>query len=137
MREVTLPSGAILAITPAPFEDAKNLYQAVLAELRGVPVSFSTDMAAIYKELACIGFSSPVIEARLWKCFERCTYAPATGNDLTPQKMDRKTTFDPDDRRQDYITACMEVAKDNIGPFGKSLYAVYLAALEAQKVSQK
>ena len=120
MKEIKLPSGALLKITPSPFSDAKALYQAVLEDLRGLAMDSQTDMAALYKDLFCIGFSSKRIEVCLWECFKRCTYNGGNG-DL---KID-KDTFEPISARDDYWTVCMEVAKENIHPFAKSLYAEY------------
>ncbi len=129
MREVQLPSGAVLKITEAPFLDAKALYQAVLAEFKGVPVANETEKAWV-KELICIGFSSLAIERCLWKCLDRCTYHPA-GVDA-PEKI-APATFDPVERREDWIKVCMEVAQDNIAPFMKSLYALFSQVLAVQK----
>lgn len=120
MREVKMPSGATLKVAPAPFAAAKALYQAVLEETKHVPIGSKTEMASVYKDLICIGFSSPKIEAALWECFKRCTYNGGKG-DL---KVDADT-FEPVEARNDYLTACMEVAKENIHPFVKSLYAEY------------
>jgi hypothetical protein len=120
MKEFKLPSGATLKITPSSFSEAKALYQAVLEELRDLSVDSKTDMAALYKDFFCVGFSSKKIEACLWECFKRCTYNSGKG-DL---KIDQDT-FEPIATRDDYWTVCMEVAKENIHPFLKSLYAEY------------
>lgn len=125
MREVKLPSGAILKVSPAPFAESKALYQAFLKEVRHVKISSKMEMAELYKELICIGYSSVEIESCLWKCFERCTYNLGGKGDL---KID-KDTFEPVESRDDYMKVCMEVAKENILPFAKSLYAEYQHAL--------
>jgi hypothetical protein len=116
MKEVKLPSGAVLKIGLAPFEAARSLYQAVLEEAKSVMISSSTEMASVYKDLFCLGFSSKKIENCLWECLKNCLY-----NDL---RIDAKT-FEPVTARNDYMTVCMEVAKENIHPFVKSLYAEY------------
>lgn len=119
-KEVTLPSGAKLKIGLAPFAEAKALYQALLRELRVIPFSAKTDMAGLYKDLFCAGFASDEVEKALWVCFKRCQYCDKRG-DL---KIDDQT-FEPVEAREDYLTACMEVAKENTLPFVKSLYAEY------------
>lgn len=124
MREVKLPSGAVLKITPSPFGVAKALYQAILKEVKGVKMNSKMEMVELYKELFCLGFSSPEVEERLLKCFERCTYNSGNG-DL---KIDDQT-FEPLKARDDYMQTCMEVAKENVLPFVKSLYAEYQRAL--------
>lgn len=124
MKEVKLPSGAVLKITPSPFAVSKALYQAVLREAKGISVSAKTELGNVFKDLFCTGFSSPEIEVCLWKCFERCTYNSGNGD----IKID-ENTFEPVNAREDYTPVCMEVARENILPFGKSLYAEYLKLL--------
>lgn len=124
MKEVKCPSGAVLKITPSAFAEAKALYKAVLKEAKAIDVSSKTEIATIYKELFCTAFSSEEIEKCLKECFKRCTYDNGKG-DL---KID-DSTFEPVETREDYMTVCMEVAKENIYPFAKSLYAEYQSAL--------
>lgn len=128
IKEIKLPSGAILKIQVAPFAASKALYQALLKELKLVEIDSKTEVASIYKDLFCIGFSSPEIEKCLWECFKRCTLDTGAG-DL---KIDDQT-FEPVERRDDYMAVCMAVTKENVLPFAKSLYAEYqimLATLE-------
>jgi hypothetical protein len=112
MKEVILPSGAKLLITLPPFDVSKALYQAVLKELRGLEVRVDMQLGNLWKELFCIGFSSPEIETALWKCFEKCNY-----NNVRL----RKELFESEEARGDYIQICVEVAAENIAPFVKSL----------------
>lgn len=120
MSEHKLPSGAVLKIQVAPFSDSKALYQAILEEMKGVVVTKDTDMSSVFKDVACIGFSSKKIEAALWKCFERCTYDSGKG----ALKID-SDSFEPVKSRDDYMAVCLNVAKENIAPFVKSLFAEY------------
>jgi hypothetical protein len=114
--EKKLPSGAILKFNIAPFAEGKALYQAVLEEFRGLK---------LFKDLFCVALSSSKIEAALNKCIERALY-----NDLKIGK----DTFEDVEARQDYIPLCFEIAKENIAPFAKSLYAEYKPLWEkAQK----
>ena len=125
MKEIKLPSGAILKIAPAPFENARALYQAVLEEAKTVAISSKDELANVYKDLFCVGFSSKKIEAALGECFKKVLYCDKRG-DL---KID-KDTFEPLEARGDYVTVCMAVAKENIDPFVKGLYAEYKALFE-------
>jgi len=125
MREVKLASGATLKINASPFKVAKDLYQAVLRELQGIPIATGTELPEMLKMFFCAGFSSPAVEACLNKCFERCTYDYGKG--------DLKITedsFEPVKNREDYLKVCLEVAKENINPFVNSLYAEYRNALQ-------
>jgi len=124
-REVKLPSGAVLKVAPAPFSDAKALYQAVLEESKRVDLGSGVEIPRLLKDALVSGFASEKIERCLWVCFQRCIYNSGNG-DL---KID-KDSFEPVKNRQDYVTVCMEVAEENIGPFVKSLYAVWSQALE-------
>jgi hypothetical protein len=124
-HEVKLPSGATLKITPGSFLESKNLYQALLSELKVVKLDkeivTKMDEADLIKDLFCVGFSSPLIEAALWPCFKRCTYNPGKPGSADVRIDD--ATFEPIDAREDYIQVCVEVAKVNVAPFAKSLFA--------------
>lgn len=114
-REVKMPSGAELVVSIAPFATAKKLYQALLRELKDLKItSEKEDTTILFRQLFCIGFSSPEIEACLEECFKHCLYRGL--------KMD-KDSFEPVDCREDYPYVCMEVAKDNVLPFVKGLFA--------------
>lgn len=131
MKEIKLPSGATLKITPSPFADAKALYQALLREVRQVGINSQTEMGEIFKNLFCMGFSSPEVEAKLLVCFKRCVYNSGKG-DL---KID-ESTFEPIEARDDYMKVCMEVTRENVLPFVKSLYAEYQTALATIESAQ-
>lgn len=120
-KEITLPSGAVLKLNPAPFEQAKNLYQAILEELKPVSISTSSDVAEVLKNLMCYGFSSKKVEQCLWECMKRCQYNNGKIQDL---KVD-KDIFNNVEVREDYVPICIEVVKENVGPFVKSLYAEF------------
>lgn len=114
--KIKLASGAEMEIQIAPFPVAKALYQAVLTELQRVKVSLNGDAEDLLKNLFCVAFSSREIEDCIWACFERVLINKVRVN---------KNTFEPVEMRGDYIQACMEVAKINILPFGKSLFAEF------------
>lgn len=120
MRKFTLESGAELTINPAPFADAKNLYQAILKELKGTDVNSKVDVVSLYKEMFCSAFSSKEIEAALKPCLLRCLYE----RNGIPAKVD-DSIFEPVENREDYMTVCVEVARDNVAPFVKTLFAEF------------
>lgn len=119
MREVTLASGNVLQVNAAPFADAKALYQTVLRELTVLRIN-GENAKEVFKNALCLGFSSPEIEAALAKCMARCTYATL--------KIDGQT-FEPVERRGDYMKVCVEVARENIDPFLTSLFAEFEHAI--------
>lgn len=117
MREVRLPSGAMLKVDPAPFPDSRALYQALLEEGKGLRLDMNAEVDGnLYKDIFCVGFSSKKIESAIFKCMQRCLY-----NDL---KMTDET-FEPEAAREDYFTVLFEVVQENIRPFTKSLYAQF------------
>jgi len=116
-RVVKLPSGAELKVSMAPFADSKDLYQAFLTECSVLNFDGAQEMDFnFFKDIFCIGLSSKLIEEKLWVCMGRCLY---NGVRITPD------TFEPAKARDDYGTVMIEIAKENIEPFTKSLYAQY------------
>lgn len=132
MREVKLPSGAVLKVNSAPFPDSKALYQAALAELKGVSIDSRSDRGEVFKNLLCAALSSQKVDLALKPCLERCTVNSGAG-DL---KIDDQT-FEPEKMREDYVSVCEEVFRENVYPFLKSLYAGYLRILHAIDATQK
>ena len=114
---VKLNSGAELKITPAPFAEARELYQAILAE--GTVMNFDPNQEIdvnFFKDVICVGLSSKFIEEKLWSCMRRCRYK---GLKIV------EDVFEPVAAREDYMEVMFEVTKANITPFTKSLYAQY------------
>src|ERR1700693_2374718 len=98
-EDITLPSGAELKITHAPFSDSKALYQAVLEELKGMRLDPNADVDAnLYKDIFCTGFASKKIEAALDQCMKRVHY---NGAKITT------ATWEPVEAREDYFSVCL------------------------------
>jgi hypothetical protein len=119
---VTLPSGAELTIQLAPFTDAKALYQAFLEDIKALKWDAGTEMDTNFiKDILCVGLASKKFETCLWKCMERALYG---GSKISP------ATFEAEEARQDYVSVCFEVAKENIMPFMKALMPLLSRARE-------
>jgi hypothetical protein len=128
MKEVTLPSGAKLKITVSSFAVARDLFQAVSEELKGLHFEHSTEIdIGFFKDLFCTGMASKKIEKCLWECMKKATY-----NDLRISE----DTFEPVEAREDYIPVMLEVAKENLVPFTKSLYASFGEVLKKTMPTQ-
>jgi hypothetical protein len=128
MKEVTLPSGATLKITPSPFAVARDLFQAVTDELKAVHISASTEIDVnLFKDMFCAGLSSKRIEKCLMECLKKATY---NGLKIT------EDTFEPVEAREDYVHVMLEVAKENLAPFMKSLFASFGDILKKNIPSQ-
>lgn len=124
IHEIELPSGAKLRVNLASFATSKDLYQAFLEEAKGVKFDFSLDTELkleMFKDIICVGLSSKKIEKALWECMKVALY-----ND----KKITEETFEDEDARGDYFNVVFEVAKLNLSPFVKNLYAL-LSPLKA------
>lgn len=116
-KEFTMPSGAVLKITLAPFPVSKALYQAIMEELRSVKIDETEEVGVnLFKDLFCMGFSSKKIDAAIAECLKRVTY-----ND---EKI-TVDTFEPEVARGDYLIVCLKVVEENLAPFTKNLYAEF------------
>ncbi len=116
-----LPSGAELDVTLSTFAVSRDLYHALLEEAKGIKIDSKDEIANLCKDIACFGLSSKKIDICIWECMKRVTY---NGLRVT------EDTFEPELSRQDYVPACIEVVEQNVGPFTKSLYALYCHILE-------
>jgi hypothetical protein len=116
MKSVTLPSGKKIEVALAPFVEGKRLYQAVASELIRVDIDSDGDVSNVLKNVLLLMVSSPKVEEALEPCLRRCTY---DGKKLSAD------TFEPPEARADYVDFCTEVAKENLLPFTKSLYAQF------------
>lgn len=115
MKEISLPSGAILNIGDVPFEASNNLKKVVMKEFKGIEINSAQQLIELCKDYICTVFSSESVEACLWECMKRCTY-----NNL---KID-KNTFESIEARQDFTDVQWEVGQECLLPFGKSLLVV-------------
>lgn len=118
----TLPSGAKLEFHQAPWKDARKLCQALASEALILKMNLSTEIDInFFKDLVCTAIHSEKIEAAIWVCMQRALY---NGLKVT------EDTFEPEEARQDYYPACIEIAQENAGPFMKGLYAPYAEKLK-------
>jgi hypothetical protein len=124
---VKLNSGAELKIQLPDFSESKELYKAFLAEMRYVEIKKGGDSLDLLKNIFCVGFVSDRMEKAMEKCFARCLYKG--------QKID-DAAFNTSESREDYVEIYFEVAKENLLPFGKSLFAMLNQALEILQSDQ-
>jgi hypothetical protein len=120
-----LPSGVELTVTLAPFAESKALLDAILEEARGLRLDPKAEVDAnLWKDCFCVFVSSQRVQAALEPCMRRAAYGGVAIH---------AETFEPEAARDDYLPVCYEVAKVNITPFTKSLYARFSHLLEALK----
>ncbi len=124
LKEIVLPSGAILKVNLASFSVSKDLYQAILEEARTLKVDFSFDAdlkLEMFKDILCMSLSSKKIERAIWECMRVAIY---NGSKIT------EDLFESEEVRGDYFNIMFEVAQLNIAPFTKNLFAL-LSPLKA------
>lgn len=128
MDPIKLPSGAELKITLSPFVISRDLYQAMLEELKVIKLDMEADVDGnFFKDIFCAGFSSKRVEKCIWKCMEKALY-----NDLRITE----DTFESEAARDDYFAVMFEVAKANVMPFTKNLSVQYGHILDLLKKPQ-
>lgn len=127
MKHVKLPSGRTLTITLASFPVSRSLYQAFLGEVKGLKLDAGASLDVnFFKDIVCTALESKNIENAVWECMKRCL--------IDDKKID-VNSFEEADNRDDYFMVMMEVCKENIQPFTKSLYAQYGHLLEMVSTS--
>lgn len=125
MKEFSLPSGATLRVSLSPFGTSRALYQAILDEVKNLKLDPKADVDVnLFKDLFCTLLASKKVEAQVWECMKKATY-----NNIRITE----DTFEPEEARQDYFEVMMNVAKENVMPFMKSLSAQYAPILEMLK----
>ena len=128
MKEVTLPSGAILTVNEAPFEDAKSLHQVFLKEFSNVDMGSGVELGSMLKNAFCLIASSREFERALQKCVDRCLY---NGEKITNE------VFEPSEARADYTEVVYHVAFENLNPFMKGLFSRYSEVIKKMTESQQ
>lgn len=112
MKDVTLPSGALLQIGTVPFDATNNLKKAVMKEVKAIPMTSTKILIDLSKDYVCGILGSDEVEKCLWECMKRCLY--------NGMKID-KATFESEEARSDFTDVQMEVGQHCLLPFGKSL----------------
>jgi hypothetical protein len=123
MSKITLKSGAVLDITPLPFEEAWGIVQDILTEIKtlGIDIRGLDIKTLLTKEHTtligpvCSLLSSKVIREAVKKCWPRATY-----NGL---KID-SSTFEAKDARGDYLFVSYHLLKEVASPFFENLISI-------------
>lgn len=134
-KKVSLPSGAELEITLAPFMEGERLFSATAECLKKVNVDAQTQVDDLTANLN--GLKNALLECltshnfkeSLLACLKRCTY--------NKQRVTSWDIFDDINAREDYLVVCWEVVKFNLTPFTKNLFSKLSGLLENAKTSQK
>lgn len=129
----TMPSGATLAVTVAPFKDAWGLMKASLKTLKGMdlkPEDLKMEMGTMLKNPAAISLivdrvvdfaTSPEVEISMWKCADRALYIPKDspvefpGTKVLPALFDDPTYGTS--AREDFAKILSSILEVNCLPF--------------------
>jgi len=119
-EDIVLKSGKILSYQEPDFEDALNLYQAILEEGKAIKLEAGIEVGHVIKDVICSSLSSKVVRAHVEKCMEKSLY---DGSRIV------KATWQPSAARGDYMAVFTEVANRSTAPFTKDLFSLYQKAL--------
>lgn len=134
-KTVSLPSGAELEMTLAPFLEGEKLFSATAECLKGVKIDGNADVSDLTSNmnnlkdifLGCV--TSAEMKDAILGCLKRCTY--------NGQRITSWDIFDDVKVREDYLTVCWEVVKFNLTPFTKSLISRLSGYIEKAKTPQQ
>ena len=130
--KVSLPSGAELEMTLAPFLEGRKLSKSVAKCLKNVNIDSNTELEAninTLKDVFTECLTSQEVEDSILLCLKRCTY--------NRQRITSWDIFEDANARQDYIPVCWEVVKYNLTPFMKSLFAKLSTYIGPKETPQK
>lgn len=133
--KVSLPSGAELEITLAPFMEGERLFASMAECLKGVKLDGNANMQDVVGDLnglkdmflSCL--TSHSLKEAILACLKRCTY--------NKQRITSWDIFDDIKAREDYLPVCWEVCKFNLAPFTRNLFAKLSMFANKNTVSQK
>lgn len=133
--KVSLPSGAELEMTLAPFMEGERLFTATAECLKSVKIDGQADVSDLTSNLnslkdaflSCL--TSQDMKDAILACMKRCTY--------NKQRITSWDVFDNIEARQDYLAVCWEVVKFNLSPFTKSLISKLSGLVNQVVPSQK
>ena len=134
-EKVSLPSGAELEMTLAPFLEGEKLFSATAECLKKVKIDGNADVEDMTSNinnlkdvfLSCI--TSQQMKDAMLGCLKRCTY--------NGQRITSWDIFDDVKAREDYLPVCWEVVKFNLTPFTKSLFSKLSGLIGEAETSQK
>lgn len=134
-EKVSLPSGAELEMTLAPFTEGEKLFSATAECLKGVKVDGNTDVSDLTSNLNALKdmflscLTSQAMKDAILACLKRCTY--------NKQRITSWDIFDDAKAREDYLAVCWEVCKFNLAPFTKSLISKFTELTNKVTLNQK
>lgn len=134
-EKVSLPSGAELEMTLAPFLEGERLLSAVGECIKDVKVDAGTEVDDLasninnIKDMFVSCLTSQKVKDAILACLKRCSY--------NGQRITSWDIFDDVKAREDYFSVCWEVVKFNLTPFMKNLIAKLSEITQKNGMNQK
>ena len=134
-EKVSLPSGAELEMTLAPFLEGEKLFSATAECLKQVKIDGNTEVEDLtsnlnsLKDVFLMCITSQQMKDAMLGCLKRCTY--------NGQRITSWDIFDDVKAREDYLVVCWEVVKFNLTPFTKSLFSRLSGLVELAKTNRE
>ena len=133
--KVSLPSGAVLEMTLAPFLEGEKLFSATAQCLKAVKIDGETKVDDVTSNinslknafLECL--TNKEMKDSILGCLKRCTY--------NGQRITSWDIFDSLEAREDYLSVCWEVCKFNLAPFTKNLISKLSGIVANAKTNQQ
>lgn len=131
-QEFQLASGTKLVVTPAPYEDASDLFKAVMKAVKGLSLSekdLQTDIERIKDSPAVVAqfldkilsvAVSDEVEEAIFKCGQRAAYS---GIRVTRELFDDEKIGDR--AREDHYQIWMKIVEVNCLPFFKQAFSAF------------
>ena len=125
-NEFKMDSGAVMLVTMASFEDAKELHDAVVRSFlaAGGQEKDLTNMETL--KLILVSGANKEVERALFKCADRAIYK-ADGTDESAVKVNRGLFDLPKiglQARAEYYPICMNIVEVNLKPFYLALFSL-------------
>lgn len=124
MATKILPSGALLEMTMAPFEDGHRLLKAVSREIENTKISAGMQDLDAIKNLMMRAIYSDEIDRALVPCMARCKYdkKPVNRSLFSDETIMEEEKIK---RMGDYLPVVKEVLMFNLQPFFSSLGSLF------------
>lgn len=133
--KVSLPSGAELEMTLAPFLEGEKLFSATAKCLKTVKIDAEmkvddvTSNVNALKDAFLEFITDREMKEAILGVLKRCTY---NGQRITSWEI-----FDEAKAREDYLPVCWEVVKFNLTPFTKNLISKFSGLIASAKTNQQ
>lgn len=129
-KEFTMPSGAVLLVCAAPFEDADALKNAIIKSAEGLKITpeiLDLDMGKLQSDPdALTQLMGTLVNAATSKDIKDAVFRCAAKASYEKRRVDTSLFDDPEigeKAREDYYSICLRIAEVNVLPFFKKVFS--------------